>query len=102
MLIIRLSRVGKPKHPVYRFIISEKARDPWGKVLEMLGTYNPITQPATIELKEDRVRYWIDKGAQCSDTVWNLFVDRKIVSGEKRKLTRMSKRHADRLAKKTK
>ena len=100
MLTIRLTRVGKTKKPFYRFIVSEKARDPWGKALEILGTYNPLTEPTTIVLADDRVKYWISKGAQCSDTVWNLLVDRKTVEGSKRKTTSMSKRHAERLAKK--
>lgn len=102
MLTIRLTRVGKTKQPFYRFIVSEKSRDPWGNALEILGTYHPLSKPAAINLHDDRVQYWISKGAQCSDTVWNLLVDRKTVTGEKRKITRMTKRHAERLAKKQK
>lgn len=100
MLTIRLSRMGKKKQPVYRFIVLEKSKDPWGKFLENLGTMNPLTSPATIDLKEDRVKYWIEKGAQPSDTVWNLLVDRKVVEGEKRLKVKISKRHKERLAKK--
>lgn len=100
MLTIRLSRMGKKKQPVYRFIVLEKSKDPWGKFLENLGTMNPLTSPATIDLKEDRVKYWISMGAQPSDTVWNLLVDRKVVEGEKRLKVKISKRHKVRLAKK--
>ncbi|MBM3205098.1 30S ribosomal protein S16 [Candidatus Uhrbacteria bacterium] len=100
MLTIRLTRVGKTKQPLYRFIISEKSRDPWGKALEILGTYNSRTNPATMDVKKDRVAHWLSKGAQCSDTVWNLFVDQKIVTGEKRRLSSISKRHKEKMDKK--
>ena len=99
MLTIRLTRVGKKKQPSYRFIVSEKARDPWGKALELLGTYNPLTNPATIKLEKERINYWISKGAQCSETVWNLFVDQGIVQGAKKRVNTIKKRHAERLAK---
>lgn len=100
MLTIRLTRIGKKKQPMYRFVIMEKNRDPWGKALEILGTYNPHTNPATFVLEKDRIAYWISKGAQCSDSVWNMFIDQGLVKGEKRHLTTMKKRHAERLAKK--
>ena len=100
MLTIRLSRVGKRKQPSYRFIVSEKGRDPWGRVLETLGQYNPRTSPTTVILKEDRVRYWLGKGAQTSETVWNLLVDRKIVEGEKRRKVVVSTRRKEKIAKK--
>lgn len=99
MLTIRLTRVGKKKQPSYRFIVSEKARDPWGKALEILGTYNPLTNPATIKLEKERINYWISKGAQCSETVWNLFVDQGLVQGAKKRVNTIKKRHAERLAK---
>jgi len=100
MLTIRLTRVGKKKQPEYRFIVSEKTRDPWGKALEILGQYNPRSNPPKIELKKDRVEYWISKGSQCSDTVWNLFLDKGIVKGDKRKKLGISKRRKEKLAKK--
>jgi small subunit ribosomal protein S16 len=100
MLIIRLTRVGKKKQPLYRFIVSEKARDPWGKALEILGQYEPLANPAKLNIEKERITYWISKGAQCSDSVWNLLVDQGVVKGEKRSLRRMTKRHAERLAKK--
>ncbi len=102
MLTIRLTRVGKTKQPQYRCIISEKARDPWGKALEILGTYNPRTNPASINLNIDRIKYWISKGAQCSETVWNLLLDLKAVEGTKRKVVQISTRRKEKLAKKAK
>jgi small subunit ribosomal protein S16 len=60
MLTIRFSRVGKKSFPTYRLIISEKARDPYGKSLEILGSYNPHTKD--LVAKADRIKYWISKG----------------------------------------
>lgn len=92
MVTIRLTRVGKTKQPSYRIVVQEKSKDPWGTYLELVGHLNPLTNPATVTLKEDRIRHWIEKGAQPSDTVWNLLIDRKIVSGEKRRTVRISKK----------
>ena len=83
MLTIRLSRVGKKGYPTYRLIISEKQRDPYGKALEILGAYNPHTKE--LQAKEDRVTYWISKGAGMSDTVNNLLISKKIIEGKKTK-----------------
>lgn len=100
MLTIRLTRVGKTKQPQYRVIVSEKQRDPWGKALEFLGTYQPRQTPAKIELDKERIQYWISKGAQCSDSMWNILVDEKVVTGDKRKMTTMTNRHKARMEKK--
>lgn len=101
MLTIRLSRVGKRKQPIYRFIVSEKSRDPWGKVLAILGNYNPRSTPPLINVKAEEAKLWIARGAQMSDTVWNLFVDLKLVEGEKRKKLKISTRRKEKLAKKS-
>ncbi len=84
MLTIRLSRVGKKKQPEYRLVISEKTKDPWGDVLEYLGHYNPLANPAAINLKVDRIKHWLSKGAQVSDTVKNILIDQKILESEKK------------------
>jgi len=99
MLTIRLTRVGKRNQPHYRFIVSEKARDPWGKALEILGTYEPRRNPPFIKLEKERVQYWMSKGAQTSDTVHNLFVDQGIVKEGKRKMPGMSIRRKEKNAK---
>ena len=67
--MIRLSRVGARKKPYYRIVVIEKDRARDGRSLEVVGTYNPRTNPATVELKKDRVDYWTGKGAQLSDRV---------------------------------
>lgn len=80
-------------------IVCEKTKDPWGDYLENLGTYNPRVQPVDIQLKKDRIQEWLAKGAQCSDTVWNLLLDQGLVKGEKRKTIEISKRRAEKLNK---
>ena len=72
MLAIRLMRTGAKKRPSYRIVVKEKQSKRDGAYLENLGTYNPTTDPAEIKLKTDRVPYWIEKGAQPTDTVRRL------------------------------
>ena len=69
MLMIRLSRVGARKQPHYRVVVIEKARARNGRPVEIVGTYNPRTNPASVELKRDRIDYWRSKGAQVSERV---------------------------------
>ena len=69
MLMIRLARMGARKQPYYRVVVIEKARARNGRSVEVVGTYNPRTTPASIELKRDRIEYWVSKGAQMSDRV---------------------------------
>ena len=69
MLMIRLARVGARKQPHYRIVVIEKERARNGRPVEVVGTYNPRTNPASVELKRERVDYWVSKGARMSDTV---------------------------------
>jgi small subunit ribosomal protein S16 len=73
VLMIRLSRRGAPKKPVYRIVVIEKQKATDGRSVEVVGLYNPRTSPATIELKKDRVDYWVSKGAKMTDTVNRLY-----------------------------
>ena len=86
MLTIRLSRIGKKKKPMYRLIISEKSRDPYGRALEILGSYNPFSKE--LATKADRIKYWLGEGAQMSPTVSNLLIEKKIIEGKKDLSTR--------------
>lgn len=72
MLAIKLMRTGAKKRPSYRIVVKEKQSKRDGACLENLGTYNPTRQPAEIILRMDRVRYWIEKGAQPTETVSRL------------------------------
>ncbi|MGB6011898.1 MAG: 30S ribosomal protein S16 [Desulfobacterales bacterium] len=69
---IRLARHGAKKRPFYRIVVadSESPRD--GKFLENVGTYNPLTDPAKVVLKQERIKYWIDQGAIPTNTVKSL------------------------------
>lgn len=69
MLMIRLKRVGARKQPQYRVVVIEKERARDGRPVEVVGTYNPRTSPASIELKRERIDYWVSKGAKMSDRV---------------------------------
>ncbi len=69
MLMIRLARTGARKQPHYRVVVIEKERARNGRSVEVVGTYNPRTNPASIELKRERIDYWVSKGAKMSDRV---------------------------------
>jgi small subunit ribosomal protein S16 len=78
LLAIKLMRTGAKKRPSYRVVVKEKQSKRDGAYLENIGTYNPTREPAEIKLDMDRVRYWIGKGAQPTDTV-----DRLIKASDK-------------------
>ena len=69
---LRLTRVGSKKNPVYRIVAADSRSPRDGKFLEIIGRYNPQTDPSTIEFDEERVRHWISNGAQPSGTVQKL------------------------------
>ena len=73
MVRIRLRRVGARKQPSYRIVAADKETKRDGRFLEILGFYNPRTDPSTVTLKEDRVYDWLMKGAQPSDAVEKIF-----------------------------
>jgi small subunit ribosomal protein S16 len=72
VLMIRLARIGKKKHPFYRVVVTEKTRPRNGRFVEIVGTYDPQKNPAAVHLNNERVQYWLGKGAQPSDTVRSL------------------------------
>jgi small subunit ribosomal protein S16 len=69
---LRLTRVGSKKNPVYRIVAADSRSPRDGKFLEIVGRYNPQTDPSTIEVNEERVKDWLSKGAQPSATVARL------------------------------
>ena len=72
VVMIRLARFGATKQPYYRVVVIEKDRARNGRSIEVVGTYNPRTNPASVDLKHERIAYWRSKGAQFSDTVAKL------------------------------
>lgn len=82
MLKIRLTRKGKKNNAFFRVVVAEHTAPIKGRFVEVLGFLNPHTKEKS--LKVDRIKYWIEKGAQCSDTVHNLLVANGVVNGPKR------------------
>jgi small subunit ribosomal protein S16 len=72
VLMIRLARFGARKQPYYRIVVIDKERARNGRAVEVVGTYNPRTSPASVELKRDRIDHWIKNGAQLSERVEKL------------------------------
>lgn len=82
MLKIRLQRTGKKNEPYFRVVVGEHTNAAQsGKFIEVLGSYDP--KAGNVSIKEDRVKYWISKGAKASGTVHNFLVDKKVVEGKK-------------------
>ena len=69
---LRLRRMGKKKQPIYKMVAADSRSPRDGKFLEAVGFYNPLTKPHTLELKEDRILYWLNVGAQPTHTVKSL------------------------------
>jgi small subunit ribosomal protein S16 len=71
--MIRLARTGARKQPHYRVVVIEKERARNGRSVEVVGTYNPRTTPASIDLRRERIDYWVSKGAKMSDRVSKIY-----------------------------
>jgi len=69
---IRLRRMGAKKKPFYRIVVADKRSPRDGRFIETIGTYNPLTNPETVEIKLERAAHWLSKGAQPSDAVARL------------------------------
>jgi small subunit ribosomal protein S16 len=69
---IRLARVGSKKNPIYRVVVADTRSPRDGRFIEIVGRYNPQTQPSTIDLDAEKIQDWISKGAQPSDSVRRL------------------------------
>lgn len=69
---IRLARVGSKKNPIYRVVVADSRSPRDGRFIEIVGRYNPQTEPSTIVLDEEKINDWIAKGAQPTDSVKRL------------------------------
>jgi small subunit ribosomal protein S16 len=78
VLAIRLARIGKKKQPFYRIVVLDKRKPRNGRTVEVVGTYDPLKNPALIQLNAERVKYWLSVGAQPSDTVRSFLTAQKI------------------------
>lgn len=101
MLAISLMRMGAKKRPFYRVVVKEKRSKRDGKYLENLGTYNPMADPAEVNLKHERIEYWIGVGAQPTETVASLIKHNPVQTEEEKAASaqaRVDKKEADKQA----
>ena len=75
---MRLTRVGSKKNPIYRIVVADSRSPRDGKFIEIVGRYNPQTDPSTIELDETKIKDWLAKGAQPSDAVARLLKAKQV------------------------
>ena len=99
---IRLARHGRKKEPFYRVVVADKEKPRDGRFLELVGTVNTLTEPATVLLKEDRIKHWIQVGARPSQTVAEVI--QKTIPGlwEAKESARLNKIKAARAKRKAK
>lgn len=76
---MRLARIGSKKRPYYRIVVIDKRRARNGRFLEVLGQYNPIANPAQLEINTERAQYWLGKGAAPSETVRSILRKKELV-----------------------
>lgn len=99
MLTIRLIKIGKKNSPSFRLVLTDKKNPPrGGRFLEILGNYNP--REKEINLKKERLVYWLAQGAKTSDTVHNLLVSQSVVPGPKIRKNIKIKKKAEEIKKK--
>jgi small subunit ribosomal protein S16 len=79
MVKIRLRRMGAKKQPSYRFVVADSRAPRDGRFIDILGHYNPRTQPRTVVVDDVKAKEWLSKGAQPSDTVRRLFAEKGII-----------------------
>lgn len=83
MLRIRLKRVGKKKQPSYRIVVADIRSPRDGAIVEQVGTYNPLTDPPTVALDEEKIKKWIGVGAKPSDTVERMLQSKGVLEKAK-------------------
>lgn len=81
MIKLRLRRMGAKKQPSYRIVAAESTKPRDGRFIEILGHYDPKTDPYTLRVDEERARYWLDNGAQPTETVRSLLVKSGVLPG---------------------
>src|SRR5579863_2675045 len=94
MVKIRLRRMGAKKQQTYRFVVADARAPRDGRFIEILGHYNPRTEPRTVVVDEEKARAWLAKGAQPSDTVRRLFAEKGIVERGPLPTTKRTPKHA--------
>ncbi len=101
MLKIRFMRAGRKKQPFYKIVVTDKNNPPKsGRFKEMVGFYNPLTKECKIE--KDKVLAWIEKGAQPTDVVRNLFIKKEVIRGKKISVVSLTKKRLEKVESKKK
>ena len=89
MVKIRLRRVGAKKKPQYRLVVADARSPRDGAFIEIIGHYNPLTDPETVVIAEDRARHWLERGAQPTDTAARLLAKVGIIEESKARKEKM-------------
>ncbi|WP_251545999.1 30S ribosomal protein S16 [Pumilibacter intestinalis] len=84
MVKIRLTRMGDKKSPFYRIIVADSRAPRDGKFIDIVGTYNPLSEPAEIKIDAEKAKHWLTVGAKPSDTVKAMFVNAGIIENAKK------------------
>jgi small subunit ribosomal protein S16 len=84
LLRIRLRRVGKKKQPIYRLVVADSKAPRDGASVEVIGRYNPLTEPATLEIDEEKALSWLRRGAQPSEAAAKLLARKGIIEKAER------------------
>ena len=82
---IRLRRIGAKKHPFYRLVVADTRSPRDGKFIEILGTYDPMTEPVKLNIDEEKIKAWLQKGARPSDTARAFLIGRGLLPKESAK-----------------
>lgn len=86
MLVIRLARIGRSRRAAFRVVVQEKTKAPKSDALEIVGTYDPLSKQDNWKLDVERIKYYLERGAQPSATIHNQLVKAGVVAGAKRKV----------------
>lgn len=101
MLRIRFFRKGRKKQPFFKIVVTDKNNPPSsGRFVEEVGFYNPHTKECKVE--KEKVSFWMEKGAQPSDVVWNLFIKEGVIKGEKKNVVSLTKKRRAKIDEKQK
>jgi small subunit ribosomal protein S16 len=101
MLRIRFFRKGRKKQPFFKIVVTDINNPPSsGRFVEEVGFYNPHTKECKIE--KEKITYWMEKGAQPSDVVWNLLIKEELIKGEKRNVVSLTKKRKAKIDEKQK
>ncbi len=84
MVKIRLTRMGDKKSPFYRIMVADSRAPRDGKFIDIVGTYNPLSEPAEIKIDAEKAKHWLTVGAKPSDTVKAMFVNAGIIENAKK------------------